>query len=444
MAKHINIEAIAASLFPDHVVANYPRMVDFAKAFFKYLEEENRSSYYQNTLYLQRDIREQDPEFLEYIKRELGFLSRREYAADPKVFYDKIAEIWRSKGSEESIKLFFRVFLNDEVDIFYPWEVVLIPSDGRWIVDTVIRVTSLVGNPEDFAGKRIYQIGSDATAIVDRVDSKVYSDGTIYELKLIPSSISSQFAINSTIYYDETLTAEVYKSLRSLSITTSGTGYAVGDLINILGYQGLTFTAYVHSVNELGGITDISIVDFGTGNTPLSVREGKTSGYYMVDYAIYDYSTGTQVGPNVEINIVSELGANAELQLNFGSIVTYKGRYEGSKGQLSSSIVLQDSRYYQKFSYEVRTSYSADRWIGPLKKFAHPAGMEVIANVASYNVINVGIKSAQIFISLPELPSIVNEETISVTASAVGYTQDYFEALYFAEDYFGTQEFTSV
>lgn len=446
MDKRTNISYLIDSLFPDHVAANYPRLIEFAKIFFEYLEENNKSSYYQNTLYLQRDVREQDPEFAEYIKRELGILSRRNYAIDPKIFYDNIVEIWRSKGSEESIKTFFRLFFNDEVEIYYPWESVLIPSDGRWVVKTVLRVTPTAGDSEDFAGKQIFEVGSDATALVDSVERKVYSDVVIYELVLLNSTIVSKFSEQSIIYVeDSNLRAEVYRSVTGLSIVNRGTGYQVGDKISLAGFDGFTFTAYVDGVDTNGGIVSISITNFGSGNTPLHVRESNTTEeYYLIDYLNYQYSDNTQVGPSsVTINIDSDDGASAEISIKFGALATYSGYYDGVKGQLSESIVLQDSKFYQKFSYEVRTTKSASKWIQPLKKIVHPSGMFVVSNVTMFEKVNVGITDYYIFANKVIPVSYTITEAPGLTDSILGFTQDYFvnEGVYFAEDYFGVTAF---
>jgi len=67
-------------------------------------------------------------------------------------------------------------------------------------------------------------------------------------------------------------------------------------------------------------------------------------------------------------------GAGATFSLKFAPIVETAGYYDGVRGQLSESIVLQDSEFYQKFSYEVVTSYPIEQWIEPLKTHVHPSG----------------------------------------------------------------------
>ena len=433
MNKNPNVKALIDSLFPDHVSSSYPRLVEFAKAFFDYLETQNKSGYYQNALYYQRDIREQDPEFLDYIRRELGLYSAKLTAANPKVFYDYIVDIWRSKGTEESVKTFFKLFLDDEITIIYPWESVLIPSDGRWIVDNIIRVVAVTGDPFDFAGKRIFQLASSATAIVDSVKRKIYPGIIIYELKLIKATVADAFVENSLIYVDDTLQAEVCRTVTGIEVSDGGSGYSVGDRVYFSNREEVSYKAYVSAVNASGAITQVSISDFGYSNTPSTLINDDE--YYLQDFALY--LNGTELENSGETTVDGS-GSDAVLTTTFGTLATSIGRYEGVKGQLSESIVLQDSRYYQKYSYEIRTTSPVENWINPFKKLVHPSGTEVVPNVITFNKLNVGLINISESIVLSPLNALNFEETINITDDQLIFAQDYFEDFYAISDYAGT------
>lgn len=513
-----NISSLIQAYLPDHVIAKYPQFVDFAKAYFDFLEYSNQASFYINTIPDQRSIYLQQDEFLQYIQRELGIFVPRIYAADPKVFYDKITEMWRSKGSEEAIKTFFLMFLDDVVEVSYPWANVLIPSDGRWIKEQILRVVMKQGNANDFLGKRIKQISSDASAIVSKVESRTYSDGIIYELTLVKNSLNRMFDPQQELVLvgNPNVRAEIYRSLSSFTIVNPGVGYKVGDRISIKGFEGFTFVAYVSSVSLTGEILDVEITNFGSGNTPIFVRIANIDKpvpdkYYLKDFILYEYLDDQRDGPAsnwadlligqvtptilnvtdapdlsetstifdhdyVEVNgiffaedyvgesstltetipgigddeirkvvvtVSSETGVGAVLTLNFDAITGYPGRYIGVHGQLDESIVLQDSYYYQKYSYEVKTTFAATNWINQLTRAVHPAGTKVFGNVSIYNKLNSKIKSTQVFIdrSIPSTSAIIEKLTIS--GYMLGATQNYTEAsgIYFAEDYVGVKVF---
>jgi hypothetical protein len=450
-----NIKTIVDSIAPDHLVANYPRLIEFVKAYFDFLETSNKSAYYQNTLLDQRSVHYQESQFLAQIQKELGIFVPKVYASDAKIFYDKISELWKSKGSEEAIKTFFQLFLDDVVEITYPWNSALIPSDGRWIKDSILRITmkeyapGLTRNALDFVGKTIKQVTSDARAVVDSVEVRNYSDGPIYELKLIPSTISNKFDPQEDVVAlgDPQLIGEIYKSVSALKIINAGTGYTIGDRITVTGFNGFTFVAYVATVSPTGAIQSVQITNFGSGNTPRYVRRTNVSNLYFIqDFIVYQYSDVVPENvPSPVININTANGANAVLTLQYGSVVSYAGRYNGVHGQLSESIVLQDSYYYQKYSYQVNTRFSTSEWINQLTRTIHPAGRKVFGNISIFNVLNSKLKSAEIYVIKAEPSAAFANETLSIGTNVMGTTQSYSEALgvYFAEDYVGEIKFNT-
>lgn len=513
-----NISALIASFVPDHVTAKYPQFVEFAKAYFDFLELSNKAGYYTNALPDQRSIHTQQDQFLQYIQRELGIFVPRVYAADPKVFYDKITELWRSKGSEEAIKTFFLLFLDDVVEVTYPWSNVLIPSDGRWIKEQILRVTMISGHPSQLVGKRIKQVSSEATAIVSKVESHTYSDGVIHDLTLVKGSLRREFDPQEDIVVsdDPTVRAEIYRSLNGFTIANPGIGYKIGDRITVQGFDGFTFVAFVSAVSLTGEILDIQITNFGSGNTPIHARIANVdqevpAEYYLKDFILYQYLDDQRDGPEenwadnlisevtpvvfdvldapglnvrstvfdqdytdpngvffgddyvgdsstasasvpgqtseqirrVSINIDSNSGTGAVLLLKFGAITSYPGRYDGVHGQLDESIVLQDSYYYQKYSYEVSTVHATSEWINQLTRAVHPAGTKVFGNVAVFNKLNASIKSANVFIDKATPNAVVIVERLGVSNYILGVIQNYTEAagVYFAADYVGQTVF---
>jgi hypothetical protein len=500
------VSALLEKFVPEHIRANYPQFVDFVRAYFDFLEETHGSGYYQNTLPQQRDIRTQEQEFLSLIQKEIGLFVPREYAASPAVFYDRISDLWRSKGSEDAIRTFFRLFLDDAVEIYYPWNQVLKPSDGRWIVEDKIRVVMISGNGEDFEGRIIQQLGSDSSARVDRVERKVYTDGIIFELTLVKGSQNGEFDSRERIIADGGLEAEIYRSLSDIQILSGGTGYRRGDRIRVEGFEGFTFTAYVSGVEEnTGAITDVRISNYGAGNTPDVVLDSNNPPqYYFEDFLLYRTSDGVLVGPSINLgNITAYLrdtqielpvvnneiivegrveeiiipldelklvipgrtenteiavdvtftspvfeidtvnGSGAQFLLAFGSVVTTPGYYQGVRGQLSESIVLQDSRFYQKFSYEVSTNFSTRRWIDALKRTVHPGGTEVFGNIRIKEILDSRVKNAFVYTAKTEPSEYILSETPRLVNTPLGFSQNYTipEQVFFSEAYVGTEYF---
>lgn len=445
LAPHV--DSIIDSFVPDHIQANYPELIAFIRAYLSYLEESSLAGYYQNTLQNQRDVRLQDREFLRRIEKEIGLFVPRDYEADPEIFYDRVSDLWRSKGTEEGLKLFFRLFLDDPVQIRLPWEQVLIPSDGRWVVEDKIRVSPISGNPEDFGGARIIQVEQFAEATVEKIERRVYSDGIIWELTLARGTIVGEFIENGTIAIENKLNtrAEVYRSVVDLEIVNGGSGYQVGDFITLDGYDGITFTAYVDTIDSNGTIESIRIANYGSGNTPEHIKESNTTEeYFLEDFLLYEYDSGnTQVGDSsLTFNIATVSGSGTEFNIVYGPFITTPGRYVGVKGQLSESIVLQDSFFYQKYSYEVLTNFPIGVWEGAVKKTVSPAGTLAFSNVRISDLLDLSVETQQFStITTPGIYSIDVTDTISEQLVAIDQDYNEAEGFYFADDYTGTTIF---
>jgi hypothetical protein len=70
---------------------------------------------------------------------------------------------------------------------------------------------------------------------------------------------------------------------------------------------------------------------------------------------------------------------NAVITVGTSHLTKYYGEYIGTSGHLSSNDVLQDSHYWQLYSYVIRSSQSLRRWGDVVKKLLHPAGSVVFS-----------------------------------------------------------------
>jgi hypothetical protein len=441
-----HVSALIDQFIPDYIREHFPELIQFIEAYFKYLETSNTSGYYQNTLPQQRDLKEQDEIFLKSIEQELGLFVPRDFESSPQEFYNYITDLWRSKGSKESIETFFRLLLNDEVIVRFPWDRVLKPSDGHWVVERKLRVSMISGNGYDFLGREILQVDNFGIGKVTKVERKVYSSGVIFELSLLVSDVAGNFVPgDEVIVFDTDLRAEIYKSVTGLTVTNPGSGYEVGDRIRLKQFDGATFVAFVESVDENGGILTTRMSNFGAGNTPDHIVETnpKNDVIYLKEYVLFQYSTDQSIASlEDEFLIDTDNGVGADFDINYGAICETEGLYTGVRGQLSESIVLQDSEFYQKYSYEVITSYSINRWLSSLKKAVHPAGVGVFSNVRVFSVLPLAAE-AETFTDITIPPNYFFGENIPITEDILGFVQDYVVPtdIYFQDDYVGITAF---
>jgi len=127
-----NISSYIDELVPDHVESKYPDLVNFLKTYALYLERSNQSGFYLNALDIQRDIDFVEDNLLTELQNEIGIAVPRDFATNPRMFYKRLVEFYKSRGTPESITSFFRMIYDDDVETYFPFVDVLIPSDGDW------------------------------------------------------------------------------------------------------------------------------------------------------------------------------------------------------------------------------------------------------------------------------------------------------------------------
>ena len=165
------------------------------------------------------------------------------------------------------------------------------------------------------------------------------SDGTILTERILPI-----------------ITGVTFSSDADGSGVCAGYAYATGDVVSFNdGGLGSGARALVSSVDSDGAIISVEMSDYGSNytSTPTTIvtRRGITGGMAAGLTAI--------VGPYVETD----------------------GKFLDESGWLSSTKKLQDSYYYQNYSYVVKSDMILDTFKELVKKTIHPTGMNLFAQV---------------------------------------------------------------
>ena len=142
------------NLVPDHVESSYPDLVNFLKTYALYLERSNESAFYLNSLDIQRDIDYVEENLLTELQNEIGIAVPRDFATNPRTFYKHLIEFYRSRGTPESITSFFRVIYDDEVETYFPFVDLLVPSDGNW----TDQAASVIANRTGFTPRNTFTL----------------------------------------------------------------------------------------------------------------------------------------------------------------------------------------------------------------------------------------------------------------------------------------------
>ena len=110
-----------------------------------------------------------------------------------------------------------------------------------------------------------------------------------------------------------------------------------------------------------------------------------------------------------------------------GTTGTTPGAYDSDKGKLSESLMkIQDSFYYQDFSYVVRVGSAIADWRGSVKKAVHPAGFAVFGEVSIATQVAAKITTPVTGITsdTPELASLFEAVLHTIVGRRLGTATD--------------------
>jgi len=312
-----NISSYIDELVPDHVESSFPDLVNFLKTYALYLERQNKSGFYLNALDIQRDIDFVEDELLTELQNEIGIAIPRDFATNPRMFYKRLVEFYKSRGTPESITSFFRMIFDDDVETYFPFVDILNPSDGDWTDQT-------------------------AAIIADRT---VFTPANVITISGTPTVVSGNNDDNQPLLLDD----------------------------------------HVVFVNN-------------SYQTPVT------------DYAEQVYSDTTT---KYKLTFTSALS-------NGDVVRTYaKGLFTTANGFLSDKKFLQDSYYYQQFSYVLKTGKNIADWKNSFTRLVHPAGFKFFGEIVILiQLLDQGNTAAQIGNQLP-----VGEIAYNIGAFQVGPVQ---------------------
>ena len=294
--------------------------------------------------------------------------------ADRRLLLKHIKDLYKSKGTEKSWKLLFRLlFENERCEFYYPSVDILKMDNGLWLEEKSLLVNQ-ISNPVEFGkdtgfdpireytGKRVIGSISLATGLVNEV-RKIWNGAEyIYEVKFEKNSITGVFRPNediTTSFGSELNRCRVLPIFQDINITNPGEGYQINEFITITTpYPEITLSAIINSVGPLGEVLGTKILNRSLG------------------YPVWPTSPATN--PTV---VFSPKTNTATGEAIIGALIEYEGRYIDEDGP-DTERKFRDDYYYQEYSYVVNTlGVSMSLFEGIAKKLVHPAGMKMFCNV---------------------------------------------------------------
>ena len=115
-----------------------------------------------------------------------------------------------------------------------------------------------------------------------------------------------------------------------------------------------------------------------------------------------------------------------------GTIAITSGEFLGERGKISSDVMrVQDSFYYQDYSYVVKVGESINTWRNAIKRTVHPAGWAVFGEVSIVSKVTAGIQaftgddlSVPEGSFTPELASLLKTVFVRIFGRRIGTVDD--------------------
>jgi len=123
---------------------------------------------------------------------------------------------------------------------------------------------------------------------------------------------------------------------------------------------------------------------------------------------VYNFGAGYTGIPTLS---TSTGNRNAELSASLGAFAEYAGYYTGTIGLISSTPKIQDNKYYQDFSYVLKTDFDVTTYRDNIKRLTHPSGMLLFGEVAFRSSISTEMFDAG--------TSNVNATNLNISPSSV-------------------------
>lgn len=456
--SRIKASAVVSKQLPEFVREDYPTFVSFVEAYYEYLQDQGVD--FSNI----RDIDKTLEDFISQFKKELAhnvppeiaderfilqrikdyYLSKGSEASYNLFFgllFGKNVDI--IYPGKQLLKASDGVW-NQETSVF----VRIIFGDPDSIIGREVDIQS---------GNLIFRVLIDRKQELSRELDKVASiDPTlqVYEY-FLNRSFFGDIKPGDSIRFGDNFLAVILPTTSSVIISQPGKNFRIGQVFEISSGAGTSILLKVTALTPDGGIKYADIIKFGIGynsnfsssllaETSIGARAVSSAqvigaltsqsetpdpedpantifssgigdrilgfdevGYInSADYVDSEFVDGAYAGSLITQFSLSFRNAQtaaedpAIISVNTGSLAKYPGFFENNNGFLSDSIFIQDSKYYQAFSYVTRINERLNSYKSALKTMLHPSGLELFGEYNITTTYNLGEQLVSVASSL--------------------------------------------
>lgn len=345
-----------------------------------------------------------------------------------------IREFYLAKGSEASIRFIFTILYNTDIDFFYPRTVLQQSSNGIWdsidflystaenyykldikpdsnifaqgvtsgkalIIDKIVTTyspTVQVMNLSISSYELGFIIGEEIEITVDDVTITETILGVLDEIKVIDGG--TDYTLNDSIEITDSGSGDFALAnisnisnggYDSYTINSAGTGYSLNEIVyakNSIDNNGFGFVAIIKEIGGSGEIVKLQIINHGEGYTQTGISKISSAGTNAVisfngdnigkitSILVYESGIDYTIPANITVSVIDGVGSGLVTEPVTSAVFNGVLRHKNELDFPSNYSRIQDSYYYQKYSYVVQSHISPHKWLDQIKRTVHAAG----------------------------------------------------------------------
>lgn len=443
-----------------HIVSQYPLFTDFLKGYYEWLQLDNSPYQFINGHLSSLSLNESLEEYVNLIKEEVFNSLPEKVLTDKKLLLRYSKQFFSKIGTKKSFEFIFKILFNESVEISFPREQTLIPSNGKWVGNEYVMYVSDSGNVDSFLYRTISQtveritgIKETSTADVTRIVKRYANNFVFAEVYL--TNIVGEFTLDLPI---QSANKEewILPIASTYEVVNAGSNYINDNIFKYSGqssfkrtvtsntaercfmqYKTLLTTAQLIVERNGSVLTDFTYDGLYVYHSAIKPGDKLTvtypiyPGLIVVDAVNGDGSVKTVEFIDTPFGILepqtyigSDGGVNATITVLPGVLRKVPGYYVNTDGFLSDKDKLQDSEYYQDFSYVIKCGLDVSRYKDLVYKLLHPAGFNMVSEVSILELIDLSIRLAETYIEF--LPVQINiDDTATDMYSRYGHIEDF-------------------
>lgn len=307
-----NIAFKIANQFPAIYRDQGKELVDMVEQYYRFVEsEENMGVYNTRRMFEYRDISTTLASMIIYFKKKfMADLPNIEDDQTIRFVIRNIMDLYRRKGTEAGLKLFFRMFYEADIKIFYPAEQMFKPSESSWKTGTYLQMYKNSGRFENRDGSVKYTYS-------DLLSKNIV--GSISKAKAIVDKINF-------VYLNKTLTPIIYIT------NPKGKFIKYDDILTRIDGEDISF-------GKLNGSADALVIDLEYGGT----TDNKIGDIYNIE-SVSGYGSG---GKAIVTELQDEFTGTVNYELKDGG---FGYTIENTKIEVSNQVIILNN---QDFRFEI-------------------------------------------------------------------------------------------